>query len=169
MREGEQYIAHRYEGTTRMWNRSQPYRRGIRFFPHIIPIAFPLIFPFGFGLAFWLFHMLFNLLGILLLVALAFFVYRAITLGSLEAAWNSMWQTSNAWQQRFTSQHQQPPYYQPHQPYYQPPSPTGQEQPSQPYGQGYQPEQPSYRPVEQSNDFDQPRTQYPEQMPPIQQ
>ncbi len=148
---------------SRMWNRSQPYRRGIRFFPHIIPIAFPLIFPLGIGLAAWLFHLLFPVLAILLLVALAFFVYRAITLGSLEAAWNSMWKTSNPWQQRFTSQQQQPPYYrpqqppyyQPQQPYYQPSSPAGQEQPSQPYGQGYQPEQP--------------RTQDPEQMPPIQQ
>jgi hypothetical protein len=152
-----------------MWNRYQPYRRGIRFFPHIIPIAFPLIFPLGFGLAFWLFHMLFNVLGILLLVALAIFIIRAFTLGSPGAAWNSMWKTGNQWQQRFTSQHQQPPYYQPQQPYYQPSSPAGQEQPSQQYGQGYQPEQPSYRPEGQSHDFDQPWTQHPEQMPPIQQ
>ena len=151
-----------------MSNRYRPYRRGIRFFPHIIPIAFPLIFPLGIGLAAWLFHLLFPVLGILLLVALAFFVYRAITLGSLEAAWNSLWKTSNQWQPPFTSQHQQPPYYRPQQPYDQP-SPAGQEQPAQPYGQGYQPQQPSYRPVEQSNDFDQPRTQYPEQMPPMQQ
>src|SRR5438876_8324654 len=132
-----------------MWNRYPPYRRGIRFFPHIIPIAFPLIFPFGIGLALWLFHLLFNVLGILLLVALAFFIIRAITLGSPGAAWNSMKNTGNQWQQRFTSQRQQPPYYQPS-------SPTGQGQPSQPYGQGYQPEQPLYRPTGQSNDFDQP-------------
>jgi hypothetical protein len=145
-----------------MWNRYQPYRRGIRFFPHIVPIAFPLIFPLGFGLALWLFHLLFNVLGILLLVALAFFIIRAITLGSPGAAWNSMRKTGNQWQQRFTSQRQQPPYYQPS-------SPAGQEQPSQPYGQGYQPEQPSYRPVGQSNEFDQPQAHYPEQMPPMQQ
>src|SRR6266516_5152104 len=146
---------------SRMWNRYQPYRKGIRFFPHIVPIAFPLIFPLGFALSLWLFHALFNVIGILLLIALIFFIYRAITLGSAGAAWNSMWKTGNQWQQRFTSQQQQPPYYQPS-------SPSGQEQTQQPYGQGYQPEQPSYRPEGQSNDFDQPRTQYPEQMPPQQ-
>src|SRR5438105_5432057 len=136
-----------------MWNRYPPYRRGIRFFPHIIPIAFPLIFPFGIGLALWLFHLLFNVLAILLLVALAFFIIRAITLGSPGAAWNSMKNTGNQWQQRFTSQRQQPPYYQPQQPYYRPSSPAGQEQPSQSYGHGYQPEQPLYRPVGQSSEF----------------
>ncbi len=145
-----------------MRNRYQPYRRGIRFFPHIVPIAFPLIFPLGFALSLWLFHALFNVLGILLLIALVFFIYRAITLGSPGAAWNSMWKTGNQWQQRFTSQQQQPPYYQP-------PSPAGQEETQQPYGQGYQPGQPSYHPQGQSNDFDQPQTQYPEQMPPQQQ
>jgi hypothetical protein len=157
-----------------MRNRYRPYRRGIRFFPHIIPIGFPLIFPFGIALVFWLFHAVFSLLGVLLLVALAFFIIRAITLGSTGAAWDSMRNMGNQWQQRFTSQnqqppYQQPPYYQPYQPYDQPSSPAGQEQPAQPYGQGYQPEQPSYRPTGQSNDFDQPRTQYPEQMPPMQQ
>src|SRR6266446_1751508 len=123
-----------------MRNRYRPYRRGIRFFPHIIPIGFPLIFPFGIGLAFWLFHAVFSLLGILLLVALAFFIIRAITLGSPGAAWDSMRNMGNQWQQRFTSQNQQSPY-----------------------------QQPSYRPTGQSNDFDQPRTQYPEQTPPMQQ
>ena len=145
-----------------MWNRYQPYRRGIRFFPHIIPIAFPLIFPLGIGLLFGLFHVLFNVIGILLLVALVFFIIRAITLGSPQAAWNSMWKTGNQGQQKFNSQSQQPPYYQPS-------SPAGQEQPSQPYGQGYQHEQPLYNPEGQHNDYDQPRTQYPEQMPPMQQ
>ncbi|TMD71737.1 MAG: hypothetical protein E6I97_18325 [Chloroflexi bacterium] len=99
-----------------MWNGYQPYRRGIRFFPHII--------------------------------------------------------------------RQQPPYYQPS-------SQAGQEQPSQPYGQGYNPEQPYYQPspqagsqsygqnypsgqpshsqAAQSNDLDQPQAQYPERMPPMQQ
>ena len=147
-----------------MWNRYQPYRRGIRFFPHIIPIAFPLIFPIGFGLLLSLLHELFPVFGILLVVALAFFVYRAITLGSSAAAWNSMKNTGYQWQQRFTSRNQQPPYNQPQQPYYQPSSPAGQEQPSQPYGQGYQPEQPYYRPSEQSNDSEQPQAQYPRQM-----
>ncbi len=47
-----------------LWNRYRPYRRGIRFFPHIIPIAFPLIFPLGISLFFGLFHVLFNVLGI---------------------------------------------------------------------------------------------------------
>jgi len=149
-----------------MWNRYQPYRRGIRFFPHIIPIAFPLIFPFGIGLAFWLFHILSSVIGILLLVAVAFFIIRMITLRSPGAAWNSMKNTGNQWSQRFTSQRQQPPYYQP---YDQPSSPAGQEQPSQSYGQGYQPKQPSYHPAGQSNEFDQPQTHYPEQMPPMQQ
>src|SRR5438128_11202828 len=153
----------------RMWNRYQPYRRGIRFFPHIIPIAFPLIFPLGFALAFWVFHALFTLLGILLLAALILFIIRAFTSGNPWATWNSMRNTGNQWQQRFTSQRQQPPYYRPQQPYYQPSSPAGQEQPSQPYGQGYQPEQPYYRPSGQPNDVNQPPTENPEQMPPMQQ
>jgi hypothetical protein len=153
----------------KMWNRYRPYRRGIRFFPHIIPIAFPLIFPLGIGLVYGLFHALFNVLGILLLVALAFFIFRAITLGSPQAAWDSMWKAGSQWQQKFTSRSQQPPYYQPQQPYYQPSSPAGQEQPSQPYGQGYQPEQPLNQQESQYNDYGQSRTQYPEQMPPMQQ
>ena len=153
-----------------MWNRYQPYRRrGIRFFPHIIPIAFPLIFPLGVGLVLGLFHLLFPVLVTLLLAALVLFIIRAITLGSPEAAWNSMKNTGIQWQQRFTAQRQQPPYYQPQQPYYQPSSPAGQEQPSQQYGQGYQPAQPAYRPAGQPNDFNQPQAQYPEQMPPMQQ
>src|SRR5260370_4394918 len=109
-----------------MWNRYRPYRRGIRFFPHIIPIAFPLIFPLGISLFFGLSHILFNLIGILLLAALAFFIFRTITLGSPQAAWDAMWGTGKQWQQKFTSQSQQPPYYQP-------PTPAGQEQPSQQY------------------------------------
>lgn len=144
-----------------MWNRYQPYRRGIRFFPHIVPIAFPLIFPLGLGLAFWLFHMLFQVIGLLILVAVAFFIIRAIMLRSPGAAWNSMRNTGKQWQQQFTSQHQQPPYYRPS-------SPTGQEQPSQQYGQGYQPEQPYYRPSSSAGQ-EQPQAQYPEQMPPMQQ
>src|SRR5690348_15179641 len=139
-----------------MRNRYRPYRRGIRFFPHIIPIGFPLIFPFGIALAFWLFHAVFSLLGVLLLIALAFFIVRAITLGSPGAAWNSMRNMGNQWQQRFTSQNQQPPYYQPQQPYYRPSSSAGQEQPPQSYGRGYQPDQPLYRPVDQSKQSDQP-------------
>ena len=154
---------------SRMWNRYQHYRRGIRFFPHIIPIAFPLIFPLGIGLFFGLFHVLFNVLGILLLVALVFFIIRAITLGSPQSAWNSMWKTGNQWQQKYNSQSQQPPYNRPQPPYYQPSSPAGQEQPSQPYGQGYQQEQPSYTPERQYNEYGQPMTQNPEQMPPMQQ
>ncbi len=148
-----------------MWNRYQPYRRGIRFFPHIFPIAFPLIFPFGIGLAAWLFHLLMPLIGVLLLAALAFFIIRTITLGSPGAAWNSMKSTGSQWQQRFTSQNQQAPYYRPS-------APTGQEHPSQPYGQGYtpyyQPEQPYYQPSSQAGQ-EQPRAQYPEQTPPMQQ
>jgi hypothetical protein len=152
-----------------MANRYQPYRRGIRFFPHIIPIGFPLIFPLGIGLVFGLSHILFNVLGILLVVALVVFVFRAITLGSPQAAWNSLWGTGRQWQQKFTSQSQQPPYYQPQAPYYQPSSPTGQEQPAQTYGQGYQPAQPTYHPEGQVSEYDQPLTQYPEQMPPMHQ
>jgi hypothetical protein len=145
-----------------MWNRYQPFRRGIRLFPHIIPIAFPLIFPLGFGLAMWLFHLLFPLLGILLLAALVLFIIRAITLRSPGAAWTSMRDMGQQWQQRFTSPRQQTPYYQP-------PASARQEPSSQPYRQGYQPEQPFYRPVGQSHDFEQPQAQYPEQMPPTQQ
>ena len=144
-----------------MSNRYQPYRnrRGIRFFPHIIPIAFPLIFPLGVGLVLWLLHGLFTILGILLLVLLVVFIFRALTLGSTDAAWKSMKNSGNQWQQRFNSrsqQQQQPPYYQPQQPYYQPPTQAGEgQQPYQTYGQGYQPEQP--------------QIQDPEQMPPMQQ
>lgn len=181
---------------TLMWNRYQPYRRGIRFFPHIIPIAFPLIFPLGIVLVLSLFRLLLPVIGLLLIAALVLFVVRAIGLGSPGAAWYSMRNTGNQWQQRFTSQYQQP-YYQPstqaeqEQPYYQPSTQAGQEQSSQPYGQGYNPEQPYYQPspqagaqsygqdyrpgqpsnrsAEQSNDFDQPEAQYPERMPPMQQ
>jgi len=143
-----------------MSNRYPPYRsrRGIRFFPHIIPIAFPLIFPFGIWLVLSLLHGLFTILGIILIAALILFIIRAITLGSTDAAWKSMKGSANQWQQRYTSQSQQPqqpPYYQPQQPYYQPPTQAGQGQPYQTYGQGYQPEQP--------------QTQYPEQMPPMEQ
>lgn len=158
-----------------MWNRYQPYRRrGIRFFPHIFPIAFPIIFPFGFWIALGLLHAVFFILGPLLLVALILIVIRALTQGNPGARWN----VPNQWQQPFTSQQQQPPYYQPpqqqapyyqpQQPYYQPPTPT-EEEAAQPYGQGYQPQQPYYHPSGQSNDVDQPPTQYPEQMPPMQQ
>jgi hypothetical protein len=146
---------------SKMWNRYQPYRGGIRFFPHIFPIAFPLIFPFGIGLAAWLFHLLMPLIGLLLLVALVFFIIRTITLGSPGAAWNSMRSTGSQWQQRFTSQNQQAPYYRPS-------ASAGQEQASQQYGQGYTPEQPYYRPSSPAGQ-EQPRTQYPEQMPPMQQ
>ncbi len=155
-----------------MWNRYQPFRGGIRFFPHIFPIAFPLIFPLGIGLAFWLFKMLFQVIGILLVIALAFFIIQAVRLGSIEAGWNSLLSTGNKWRQRATSQYQQTSFYkqQQQQSYYQPSSQAGQEQPSQPYGQGYQPGQtPYYRPAEQANNYDQPRAQYPEQTPPMQQ
>ena len=161
---------------SKMYNRYSPYqRRGIRFFPHIFPIAFPLIFPFGIGLIFGLFHLLLPLIAMLAFAAMIFFIVRAVTLGSSQAAWNSMRNTGTQWQQRFTAQRpQQPPYYQPQQPYYQPPyyqptSPAGQEQPAQPYGQGYQPQQPYYRPTEQASNAEQPQAHYPEQMPPMQQ
>ncbi len=152
-----------------MWNGYRPYRRGIRFFPHIIPIAFPLIFPLGIGLLLGLSHVLFQVLGILLLIAIGVFIFRAITLGSPQAAWHSMWGIGKQWQQKFTAQNQQPPYYQSQTPYYQPPTQTGQEQPYQQYGQGYQPEQPVYRPQGQVENNDQPQTLYPEQIPPMQQ
>ena len=145
-----------------MWNRYHPSRRGIRLFPHIIPIAFPLIFPLGFGLAMWLFHFLFPVLGILLLAALVLFVIRAVTLGSPGAAWNSMRDTGQQWQQRFTTSRQQMPSYQPS-------SSAGEMRSSQPYRQGSQPEQPYYRPTGQSTAFKQPQAPYPEQMPPMQQ
>ena len=162
-----------------MWNRYQPYRRrGIRFFPHIFPIAFPIIFPFGFWLAWGLLHAVFAILGPLLLVALILFVIRALTQGNSGIKWNAPWNTRNQWQQPSgpqqqpyyqPQQQQQPPYYQPQQPYYQPPTPAGQEEPAQPYGQGYQPQQPYYRPAGQSNDVNRPQTEYPEEMPPMQQ
>ncbi len=146
-----------------MWK--QPYRRGIRFFPHIIPIGFPLIFPVGIGLVMGLFHLLFPVLGVLILVALAFFIIRAITLGSPRAAWNSMKGIGGQWPRHFTSQDQQTSYYQPS-------SSAGQQQ-SQPYGQygqSYQPgPYPTYDPAAQSTEYYQPRTQNAEQMPPMQQ
>jgi len=152
-----------------MQNRYQPYRRrGIRFFPHIIPIAFPLIFPLGFGLLAFLFHIVYAIIGVLLLIALAFFIIKVITTGSPQSAWNSMRNSGTQWQQKFNSQQPQTPYYQPptqqQTPYYQPPTQAGQEQQ---YGQGYQPQPPVYRPT--PNQYEQPETQYPEQMPPIQQ
>ncbi len=169
-----------------MWNGYPPYRRsGIRFFPHIVPIAFPLIFPFGIGLAYGLFHALLPMLGFLIFVAAVFFIVRTIMLGSPQAAWDSMRGTGNQWRQRFTSQPQQPPYYQPstppQQPYYQP-TPQA-DQPQQPYGQGYQPEpqtpyyQPSapteqtpyYQPTQQANAYYQPKATHPEEMPPVEQ
>jgi hypothetical protein len=167
-----------------MWNGSPQYRRsGIRFFPHIIPIAFPLIFPFGIGLAFSLFHALFPILGLLIFVGVVFFIIRTIMLGSPQSAWNSMRNTGNQWQQRFTPQ-QQPPYYQPstpQQPYYQP-TPQAEQQPQ--YGQGYQPStptgtpyyqpttptQPYYQPTpqaEQQVPYYQPKANKPEEMPPM--
>ena len=145
-----------------MWNRYQPSRRGIRLFPHIIPIAFPLIFPLGFGLVMGLFHLLMPVFVIVLIAAVVLFIIRSITLKSPEAAWHSMRGMGQQWQQRFTSSRQQTPYYQPS-------ASAKQEQPSQPYGQGYQPEQTYYRPTGQSNNFEQPQTQYPESMPPMQQ
>lgn len=126
-----------------MWNRYQSYRGGIRFFPHIFPIAFPLIFPLGVGLAFFVFRLIFPLLVVLFIAALIFFVVRTVQLGSMDAAWNSLRGTGLQWQQRFTSQPQQPYYQpssqagQPQQPYYQPSQPA---QPQQPY---YQPSQPA--------------------------
>ena len=114
-----------------MWNNYQPKRSGIRFFPHIIPIAFPLIFPIGivlllrvlsmfFYLPFFLFgflpfhlvHMFFWLLpGLVILL-----VIWALTRRNRRMPWG---------------QQPQQPYYQPQQPYYQPTSQT-------PYQQGYQ-------------------------------
>ncbi len=152
-----------------MFNRYSPYRRGgIRFFPHIFPIAFPLIFPFGIGLVFGLFHLLLPLIAIVFFAALIFFIVRLVTQGSAGAVWNSMKGTGSQWQ-RFTAQQ---PYYQPQQPYYQPSAPTGQEQPAQPYGQGYQPQQPYYQPsapTGQGASSEQLQAHYPEQMPPIEQ
>jgi len=140
-----------------------------------------LIFPLGFGLAWFVFHAIFTLLGILLIAALVVFIIRAVTLGSSQAAWNSMKQSGNQWQQRFTGQagaNQQTPNYQPPQqagqtPYYQPPQQAGQ-QPYEPYGQGYQSGQPYYNPQAQPYTPEQQGQQtqypqYPEQMPPAQQ
>jgi len=141
-----------------MWNGYQPYRRGIRFFPHIIPIAFPLIFPLGIVLAFSLFHLLLPVIALLLVVGLILFIIRSIGPRNSGGPWNSLWNTGYQWQQRFTSPRQQ-------QPYYQPSAQAG----SQPYGQNYHSERPSHRPTAQSNDFDQPQAQYPERMPPMQQ
>jgi hypothetical protein len=157
-----------------MWNGYPPYRRsGIRFFPHIFPIAFPLIFPFGIGLAFLLFRALLPLLGLLILAGVIFFIVRLVMLGSPQAAWDSMRNTGNQWQQRFMPQ-QQTPYYQPttppETPYYQPTQQTGQ--PQQPYGQGYQPTQqtPYYQPTTPPEmPYYQPKANKPEEMPPVEQ
>src|SRR6266851_7158320 len=90
----------------KMSNRYRPYRRrGIRFFPHIVPIAFPLVFPLGFILAGLVFKVVFAILAVLVVIALVAFIIRAVTLGSSGAAWNSMRKMGNQWQQP-----QQPPY-----------------------------------------------------------
>src|SRR5579884_1681580 len=123
-----------------MWNRYQrPYRRGIRFFPHVFPIMFPLIFPFGIGLIFFLARIAFAVLSVLVVIALVYFIIQTIRLGSPQAALDSMLGMGNSW--RFKSQYQQP-YYQPQQRYYQPQQPQQppyQSQQEQPYGY-YQPQ-----------------------------
>ena len=168
-----------------MQNRYQPFRGGIRFFPHVFPIAFPLIFPLGLGVAFFLFHLLFPLLIVLIVALAIFFVVRTVQLGSMDAAWGSMRGTGLQWQQRFTSQGpsqpfqqpysqpSQPPYYQPsqpQQPYYQPSQPQPYYQPTpqaqQSYEQGYVPGQ---RSAPLSHDLEQQRARQQEQMPPMQQ
>src|SRR5437588_12051514 len=98
---------------TLMWNGYQPYRRGIRFFPHIIPIAFPLIFPLGIVLAFWLFRLLLPVIALLLVVGLILFIIRAIGPRNSGGTWNLLWNTGYQWQQRLTSPAQQPLNYQP--------------------------------------------------------
>ena len=114
--------------------------RGIRFFPHIIPIGFPLIFPLGIGLALALFRLMLPIAIVLSIVVLAVFIMESVSRGSTRAGWNAMLNTGNQLRQRFTSQ-QQPPYYQPSQPYGQGQQPEQPYyQPSPPYGQGYQPE-----------------------------
>src|SRR5260370_17293452 len=123
-------LSHYFKGPIKMSNRYQPYRRGIRFFPHIIPIAFPLIFPLGIGLFFGLSHVLFNVLGILLLVALVFFIIREITLRSPQSAWNWLCKTGNHSHQKFTSHSQHPPYSLRHPPSYHHSPPPKPEQPS---------------------------------------
>src|SRR5579883_3173456 len=116
-----------------MWNRYQrPYRRGIRFFPHVFPIMFPLIFPFGIGLIFFLARIAFAVLSVLVVIALVYFIIQTIRLGSPQAALDSMLGMGNSW--RFKSQYQQP-YYQPQQPQ----QPPYQSQQEQPYGY-YQPQ-----------------------------
>jgi hypothetical protein len=133
-----------------------------------------------------LFHLLFPVIIVLALVIAGLFIYRLITLGSADAAWNSLRGTGSQWQQRFTAGQGQPtpPYYQPSQPqqpnyqqqtpYYQPSSQAGQpQQPTQSYGEGYQSSQPKaeetpyYQPSQQSSQ----ETPYyqPRQTPPTQQ
>lgn len=160
-----------------MWNQYQPFYRRIRLFPHIIPIAFPIIFPIGLvialiafrlaiGLLSLLFHLLFPVAMLALLVLLALFVFRTITLGSPAAAWNSMLSTGQRWQQHFTSARQQAPYDRPQTPYYQPSQQASQRPGATPEGQVYSNDY--YRPTPQTHSADQPQAQYPEQMPPMQ-
>ncbi len=132
-----------------MYNNSPSFWSKIKLFPHIIPIAFPLIFPIGIGLLGGLFHLLFPVILITLLALAGLFIYRLVTLGSADAAWNSIKGSGSQWQQRFTNQGQQTPYYQPSQPqqstetpYYQP----SQQAQQQSYNTGYRPETAYYQP-----------------------
>src|SRR5690349_20808363 len=122
-----------------MYNNSPSFWSKIKLFPHIIPIGFPLIFPIGIGLLGGLFHLLFPVILVALLALAGLFIYRLVTLGSADAAWNSIKGSGSQWQQRFTNQSQQTPYYQqsqPQTPYYQPSQP--QQSTETPY---YQPSQ----------------------------
>jgi len=67
-----------------MNDRFRSYRKGIRFFPHIIPIAFPLIFPFGLFLALALFRLVLPVAVILLIVVLAVLSWKRFRRGAQE-------------------------------------------------------------------------------------
>src|SRR5579884_504186 len=139
-----------------MWNRYQrPYRKGIRFFPHVFPIMFPLIFPLGIGLIFFLLRIAFAVFSVLVVIALAYFIIQTIRLGSAQAALDSLLGMGNSW--RFKSRYQQP-YYQPQQRY------------DQPYYQPQQPQQPPYQSQqEQPYGYYQPQSRPQQEMPPMEQ
>ncbi len=145
-----------------MWYRYRRGPRGMRYFWFLFIPLFFIGGSHGFlGIFLWIVMIiLFSLLG------------RAIF-----AAISSSSTTQNTWYQQSNQQ----PYYRPdqyqqsnQQPYYQPSQ--YQQQPYTPYQQGYQ--QPYYQPrtneetqatQQQYDSYEQPRAEYPQEMPPMQQ
>ncbi len=149
------------------------YRRGPRL-PYLWFLIIPLFFFAGPG------HGLFGvLLGIGSIIVIALIVRAVFTMIAGSNTWSMR---QNSW---YSPRNQQQSYYQPtqqkQQPYYQPTQ--QQQQPSSSYQQGYQ--QPYYQPHTDSNQqvggqqyeaqqqaydqYEQPQSEYPQEIPPMQQ